>query len=152
MNLKIFFCDVDCLNKEIRQQEGFSYNVKGGSMLEVKIDESAGITTMTPDNALSEVDFEYATQRVDDYLKKHDKLKGIIINTRYFPGWESFGATLSHFRFVRNYHRHVSKVALVTDSAVGWLADRIVSHFVAAEVRRFTFNDLKDAQQWIAEE
>lgn len=121
-------------------------------MLEVKLDETTGIATMSPDTALSEVDFEYATRRVNDYLEKHDKLKGIIINTRQFPGWESFDAMLSHFRFVRDHHLHVTKVALVTDSPVGVLSDKIADHFVAAEVRHFAFKDLKNAQQWIVGE
>lgn len=121
-------------------------------MLEVKLDETTGIATMSPDKAFSEVDFEYAARRVDDYLEKYGKLKGIIISTRHFPGWESFGAMLSHFRFVRDHHRQVPKVALVTDSPAGWLGDKIADHFVAAEVRRFAFKDLKDAQQWIAGE
>lgn len=118
-------------------------------MLEVKLDETTGIATMSPDNALSEVDFEYAARRVDDYLDKHGKLKGIIISTQDFPGWESFGAMLSHFRFVRDHHRQVTKVALVTNSPIGVLSDKIADHFVAAEVRHFAFKDIKDAQQWI---
>jgi hypothetical protein len=125
--------------------------IKGVSMLEVKIDDTTGIAILSPDAALSREDFEYAARRVDDYVEASGPLKGLIINTRNFPGWKSFGSLLSHLRFVREHHKDVARVAMVTDSTIGELAEKVADHFVAAEVRHFAFDDFKDAEQWVQE-
>lgn len=43
----------------------------------------------------------------------------------------------AHFRFVRDHHKRVKKVAVVTDSALGSVAERLASHFVSAEIKQF---------------
>ncbi len=53
-----------------------------------------------------------------------------------FTGWESFGALVAHFRLIRDHHKYVSKVAVVTDSTLVKLIESLASHFVAAEVRQ----------------
>ncbi|MWJ26945.1 STAS/SEC14 domain-containing protein [Halomonas sp. ZH2S] len=121
-------------------------------MLESKLDENRGIITLHPGDELREADFEYATRLADEFLEKGGEIKGVIINTRDFPGWESFNAMLTHFRFIRDYHEKIPKVALVTDSAVGKVGEKVADHFVAAEIRHFPFDDLKDAEQWVLEE
>ena len=55
----------------------------------------------------------------------------------------------AHFRFVRDHHKRIKKVAVVTDAALGNLAEKLASHFVAATVRRFPAGELKAAEQWI---
>lgn len=121
-------------------------------MLEVKIDDTTAIAILSPDAALSQEDFEYAAQRIDDYVEKSGPLKGLIINTRNFPGWKSFGSLLSHLKFVREHHKEVAKVAMVTDSAIGEVSEKVTDHFLEAEVRHFPFDDLKDAEEWILAE
>ncbi|WP_404369059.1 STAS/SEC14 domain-containing protein [Marinobacter sp.] len=120
-------------------------------MLDVEIDDTTGIVTLSPGDALTKEDFEYAAQRVDDYLEKAGEVKGMIVSTRKFPGWESFGAMLTHLRFIREHHRDVEKVAMVTDSPIGEVGEKVAGHFVSAEVRHFPFDDLKDARKWIRE-
>ncbi len=78
------------------------------------------------------------------------KLDGLIIHTKDFPGWESFGDMVAHFRFVRDHHTRIEKVALVTDVQIGELAPHIASHFVAAEVRHFDFDELDAAVDWVS--
>ena len=55
----------------------------------------------------------------------------------------------AHFRFVRDHHKQVKRVALVTDSALGTVAENLASHFVSAEIKRFRSGDLEAARQWI---
>jgi hypothetical protein len=56
---------------------------------------------------------------------------------------------IEHFRFVRNHHRAIHRVALVTDTALANLLPAIVGHFVNAEVRQFGFDDDDDAIEWM---
>ncbi|MBS3803038.1 MAG: STAS/SEC14 domain-containing protein [Oleiphilaceae bacterium] len=118
-------------------------------MLHVKIDDTTGIATLSPDAALSQEDFEYAAQRIDAHIEKSGPLKGLIINTRHFPGWKSFGSLISHLRFFREHHKDVAKVAVVTDSSIGEVSEKVTDHFLEAEVRHFPFDDLKEAEEWI---
>ena len=118
-------------------------------MLKVKLDEECGIATLIPDGALSGQDFEYASSVIDPYLEKSGNLKGIIILSRTFPGWVSFGSLLKHFKFVKDHREKVSKVALVTNFLLGDIAEIIAGHFVSAEIKHFPFDELNNAQNWI---
>ena len=118
-------------------------------MLNVELDEANGIATLIPDGALSEKDFESASTVIDSYIEKHGNLKGLIINTKTFPGWESFGSLIKHFKFVKKHHQKVSHVVLVTDSVLGDFGEKIADHFVSAEIKHFAFDDLNNAKSWI---
>jgi hypothetical protein len=54
----------------------------------------------------------------------------------------------AHFRFVRDHHKKVRKVAVVTDSTLASVAENLASHFVSAEIKRFGSGDLEGAKQW----
>jgi len=118
-------------------------------MLNVELDKVTGIATLRPDGALSENDFESASIVIDPFIEKSGKLRGLIISTKTFPGWGSFGSLIKHFKFVKEHHKKVSHVALVTDSVLGDFAEKIAEHFVSAEIKHFTFDELGNAQSWI---
>lgn len=118
-------------------------------MLKVELDESIGIVTLTPDGELSEGDFVYAANIIDPFIVKTGMLLGIVIVSRQFPCWESFGAMLKHFKFVKGHHKKISYVALVTDSKVADFAEIIVDHFVSAKIKHFEFEEIEDAKKWI---
>lgn len=117
------------------------------------IDNDQGILTIEPasDRSLTEDDFKKIRETVDIYLQSGKPLAGILIATRKFPGWESFGAMLSHLRFVHDHHRKIPRIALVTDSAMGKFADHAVDHFVAADVRSFDYGQREKAETWLKE-
>ena len=118
-------------------------------MLKVELVKENGTVTLLPEGALSAQDFEYASSVIDPYLEKSGNLKGVIILTQSFPGWESLRALLKHFKFVKAHHEKVSKVALVTDSLLGDIAEMIARHFVSAEIKHFPFDEFNNAQNWI---
>jgi hypothetical protein len=118
-------------------------------MINVELDEENGIAILSPDGALSEKDFESASSIIDSYIGKYGNLKGVIINTKAFPGWESLGSLIEHFKFIKDHHKKVSHVALVTDSVLGDFGEKIAAHFVSAEIKHFKFDELKNAQSWI---
>jgi peroxiredoxin len=66
-----------------------------------------------------------------------------------FPGWSDFSACLSHFKFVKNYHQHIAKVAAVTDSGFLSILPSIASHFVHTQVRHFDYTDKQSALAWL---
>ncbi|WP_428356196.1 STAS/SEC14 domain-containing protein [Methyloprofundus sp.] len=118
-------------------------------MLTVHLNAIAGIAILQPEGELSAADFASASQIIDPYIESAGKLKGIIIHVQSFPSWDSFAALISHFKFIKDHHKQVSHIALVTDSPVGGFAENIASHFVSAEIKSFAYNQLETAEQWI---
>ena len=118
-------------------------------MLTIEFDPKAGIAILHPQDALTEADFAELSSIIDPHLEQEGEFRGLIIHTRDFPGWESFSAMLEHFKFVRGYHKKLAHVALVTDSSLVNLAEKLASHFVAAELRHFPYDELEEAKIWI---
>jgi hypothetical protein len=118
-------------------------------MLNIDLNKEDGLAIVRPEGTLSESDFDTITSVIDPYLEEHGELSGLIIYTKDFPGWDSFGAMLKHFKFVKDHQRKLSHVALVTDSAIGNLAEKIAGHFISAEVKHFPYSQVVDAKSWI---
>lgn len=119
-------------------------------MLNTTLDEERGIALLEPIGALSEIDFEQAARVIDPLIEQRGRLAGVVIHTQWFPGWESFAAMCAHLRFVKNHHRSVERVALVTDSNLGRLAEPIADHFVAADIEIFDYDELGAAMDWVS--
>lgn len=119
-------------------------------MIEHHLDTAKRILHIQPKSSLEAADFEKLAATVDPFIAASGDLAGLIIETPSFPGWESLGAMSAHFRFVRDHHKHIRKVALVTDSALGTIAEKLASHFVSAEIKQFPASALDAAKQWIA--
>jgi hypothetical protein len=118
-------------------------------MLTVNLNEDEGIVLLEPKGALSKEDFTLVASTVDPYIEKSGKLNGVLIHTKSFPGWDSFGALIKHLSFVKDHHKKVRCVALVTDSAIGGFAEHVASHFISAEVKHFAYDQMYDARNWI---
>ena len=118
-------------------------------MLEHHLDPATGILHLQPKGALEKEDFAKLGQTVDPYIEKQGQLTGIIVDAPKFPGWDSFGAMAAHIRFVREHHKKVRKIAIVTDAALGNVAEKFASHFVAATIKRFQAGETKAAEAWI---
>src|SRR6476659_5955933 len=69
--------------------------------------------------------------------------------TPSFPGWRSFGAMVDQVRFVRDRHKRIKRIGVVTDSHLGDVAEHLTSHFVSAEIRHFPAGQIEAARQWI---
>lgn len=119
-------------------------------MLSLKIDEKNLVAILEPEGPLSESDFQSAAKTIDPLIEQYGRLNGII-HTKFFPGWQSFAALASHLKFVRDHHRKVARIALVTDSILGDFAEPIVSHFVQAEIKVFPYQQFNKANSWIIE-
>ncbi|QDV46775.1 hypothetical protein Enr13x_66840 [Stieleria neptunia] len=118
-------------------------------MIESSLDTTKSILHVRPEAALEKTDFEKLAEKVDPFIKTSGGLRGLIIDAPTFPGWESFGAMVAHFCFVRNHHKRIEKVAIVTDSVLGDMAERLASHFVAAEIKHFPVGEVEAARQWM---
>ncbi len=118
-------------------------------MIEHMLDEQKSVLQVRPSGPLREEDFEILARKIDPFIERSGGLRGLLIETADFPGWSDTAAALRHIRFVRNHHRKINKVAIVTDSPMGKVADRLADHFVAAEIRQFPYGERDAALQWL---
>ncbi len=118
-------------------------------MIEHTLDTINSILYVKPKTSLEKADFEQLALTVDPYIKETGGLAGLIIDAPHFPGWENLVALTSHFNFVRDHHKHIKKIGLVTDSALGNVAEHLASHFVSAEIRHFSSGESEKAKEWI---
>ena len=118
-------------------------------MLEHEMLTEKGILIARPKGQLTEEDFSALSANADAYIEAHGVLNGLVICAEAFPGWESLDGFVSHFKFIRDHHSKISKVAFVSDSNVLALLPKIANHFVSAEVKHFKGDDEVEALAWI---
>ncbi len=118
-------------------------------MIEHTLDTKHSVLYVRPKSSLEQDDFVQIAKTVDPYIEETGNLAGLIIEAPAFPGWDSFAAIVSHFRFVRDHHQHIRKVGLVTDSLLGNVAEHLAAHFVSAEIKHFRGRELEAAKQWV---
>jgi hypothetical protein len=118
-------------------------------MIEHTLDTANSILYVRPKSSLEQCDFVQLAKAVDPYIKETGGLTGLIIEAPTFPGWESLGAMVAHIRFVRDHHKHIKKIGLVTNSAMGNVAEHLASHFVSAKIKHFSAEKLEVAKQWV---
>ena len=118
-------------------------------MIQHELLPERAILILKPTDALQAEDFTALASVVDPFIERHGELRGLVIEAPSFPGWENFAALLSHLRFVRDHHRQIRRVAVVSDSTLLTVGPKIASHFVSAELRTFGAGDTAAALAWI---
>jgi hypothetical protein len=118
-------------------------------MIEHILDREHSMLHVKPHGPLEKTDFEKLAETVDPFINETGGLAGLIIETPKFPGWKDFAAMVKHFKFVRDHHKKIKKVAVVTDSALGDAAEHIAAHFVSAKIKHFQSKNLAEAKAWI---
>jgi len=119
-------------------------------MIDHSFDAAQSILHLRPKAALTKEDFAQIAKTVDPHIEKKGALAGIIIELRAFPGWDSLGAVAAHLRFVRDHHKQVKKIAVVTDAKLGAVAEKLASHFVSATIKHFPAAQVQAAERWIS--
>jgi hypothetical protein len=120
-------------------------------MLQVTLDKQNLIAILEPQGALSKEDFDKAVELIDPFIEAEGKLNGIIIATKSFPGYENFAALSRHLAFIRNHHKKIKRLAFVTDSLIGDIAEHLSGHFVEAGIKHFPYGEMEQAKAWILE-
>ena len=118
-------------------------------MIHFELLRDRGILILEPRGALTAADFTALAGTVDPYLEEHGDLKGLVVDAPSFPGWDDFAALVSHMRFVRDHHKRVRRIAVVSDSALLSAAPKIASHCVNAEIRNFKAGERTAALAWL---
>ena len=118
-------------------------------MIEYDLDTEHSILLVQPKSAIEQDDFVNLAKAIDPHIEATGGLAGMIIETPGLPGWRSLGAVVNQFRFVRDHHKRIKRIGVVTDSHMGDVAEHLTSHFVKAEIRHFPAGQIEEARQWI---
>ena len=118
-------------------------------MINVKVLSDEGIIIVEPAGPLEEADFKKLSKEIDAFSEDKGRLTGLLIHTKSFPGWDDFGAFLHHMKFVKEHHKQIQRVAIVTDSKVGKIGPAIAKHVVSAKLEHFPYDGFDEAKQWI---
>jgi hypothetical protein len=119
-------------------------------LIDATLDREHSVLVVRPTSSLAEGDFLELAELADPWIAETGGLAGLVIDAPSFPGWDSLGAMAAHFRFVHDHQRHIGRIALVTNSALGNVAERLASHFVSAEIRHFPTGELTAAKAWVS--
>ena len=107
------------------------------------------ILLITPSGPLEKNDFEQLAKEIDPIIAPNGKLVGVLIYAQAFPGWKSFGALVSHMKFVADHHRQIERIAVVTNSACLKIVPRIAGYLVHPEIKHFNFAEKDRALAWL---
>lgn len=119
-------------------------------MVHLELLSDRGIAIVSLEGPLVKADFEQLAEEVDPLIASRGKLTGLMICAKSFPGWDSFGALVSHFKFVASHHRQIDRIAALTDSEFLKIMPWIADYFVQAKVKHFDFGDRDQALAWLA--
>jgi len=118
--------------------------------LSFELNEEQGVLILQPKGELEAADFERVAAEVDPFIEKAGELKGVMVVAEHFPGWDDFSALSSHFRFVREHHKAIRRIAVVTEDRLVSAMPRIASRFVGAEARAFPMTGRDEALLWVS--
>jgi len=119
-------------------------------MINIEIKRPENVFVISPEGALSPEDFKKLAGAIDGYINEHDVVPRLVFQIDGLPHWKNFESMIAHFRMVRDHHKIVPKVAIVSDSRLLALARVFVDHFTGAKIRRFPPEALEDAINWAA--
>jgi hypothetical protein len=120
-------------------------------MIKFELLRDRSILLITLRGPLEKEDFEQLAKEIDPFIAANGKLVGVMIHAKSFPGWKSFGALVSHLKFVASHHRQIERIAAVTDSGFSKILPRIASLFVRAQIEHFEFKEEDRALAWLEE-
>ena len=109
-----------------------------------------GILVLRPQGPLEAEDFAAIAQETDAYIEKHGSLKGLMIVSQKFPGWEDVQGFIAHIKFVRDHHKMIKRVAFVSDSKFFEYVPQLAEHFVVAELKHLDSGEEKAANAWLS--
>jgi len=117
--------------------------------LTITLDTTKRLLILEPKAVLTKEDFIYLATVVDPYFEEGNTLRGLMIKTKNFPGWDSISALKEHISFIKHHHKKIEKLAFVTDSSFIDAIKTISSAFVHPQIKEFSYAQTEEALAWL---
>ena len=121
-------------------------------MIDIDIRRAENVFVLRPQGAISADDFKSVASTIDGYINEHDAVPRLVFRLDELPQWKDLEAMIAHFHLVKDHHKVIPKVAIVSDSSALALLRPVVDLFTGAKIRRFPVAALDDALNWAAME
>ena len=72
----------------------------------------------------------------------------MLVDARYFDGWENRAAAIEHFRFINNHHHKIQRLALIAGKQSQYWLAVLAGVFVNPQIKVFAAP--KKARTWLA--
>jgi len=117
-------------------------------MVKIEFNERRNVVILTPDAILTVDDIQEISKTIDAHINQSDTIPNLVLCATHPPHWDSFKAVKEHFKLVRNHHRLIKKVAVVSDNFAMKALPYLMDHFVQAKVRHFSGSRMQAAIDW----
>lgn len=125
---------------------------KKAKSLQCSVDEETGVMLLNVSKNLTSDDFEFLAKIIAEYFEKKGPFAGIIVNAKKFPYWKGAQNREEYVHFVANNHHKFDKVALTINGVFVRILPKIARGKIRPQVRRFSYNEIERADQWILDE
>lgn len=107
-----------------------------------------GMLVLQPTRPLSSKDLKAMQLVVEPWLLVHGALRGLVIQARPFPAWETLASLPDQLPLRRGYRGPVCRAAFVADRPPPSLVSVLSRHPEVAAVTRFDHAQLNPALDW----
>jgi hypothetical protein len=136
---------------DLRQaREWVSEPASTGNLSFEFLDEQ-GVLILRPQGELDAADFQRFAAEIDPYIKSEGDLKGVMIETEHFPGWDDLSALVAHFRFVKRHLQNINRLAIVTNDHLLGAMPFLAKHFLVKESRHFPLTKKTESLAWVSQ-
>jgi hypothetical protein len=98
--------------------------------------------------ALNHHDFKELAQKIDPLINRFGSLK-LFVDATHFTGWDNSQAAEQHFRFVKEHHKKIDKIAVISGHAwQHWLIS-VIKIFIHPEIKIFSDHQFPEARNWL---
>ena len=117
-------------------------------MIEIQTNASNGLIEATVTGQLRADDFGSVAPQVDKFIEQHDKVS-VLLDLTGFHGWEDVAAARTHFRFIKDHHKRIERIAVVANKTwQHWIA-AVIGTFISAKEKCFDANQKDEARNWL---
>lgn len=135
-------------NDQFKEAKEWLSSPEGGSNLKFEL-KGDGILVVHPQGTLKREDFDRLASVIDPWIETHEKLRGLVVNIKTFPGWENIGSFIHHMEFISAHHRKIRRVAVAVDGLLPEMVSKVADHFVEAEIKQFPSDKIEEAVKWV---
>lgn len=109
-----------------------------------------GVLLVQPAGPLRATDFDVIAVAVDSWSRACSDLRGLVVQTHEFPGWENIAGFVHHVQVAPGHRDTVRRVALATDVHVPHVNPELAGRLIRADLRCFGHHELGSAISWAA--